>query len=60
MNDAELTDAWESGAVFPGGISHLEHVRIAWVLHQRHGEAEARERLLAGKNDAKVLVKVSG
>ena len=32
MTDDELTDAWEAGAVFPGGVSHLEHLRIAWVL----------------------------
>ena len=46
MTDEDLTDAWEAGTVFSGGISHLEHLRIAWVLHRRHGAEEARRRLL--------------
>ena len=52
MTIDELTDAWEAGAVLPGGISHTDHVRIAWVLLRRHGEPEARERLLAGTERA--------
>jgi hypothetical protein len=52
MTDAELTDAWEAGALFPGGVSHLEHLRIAWVLHERRGPAEARRRLLSGTKRA--------
>ncbi len=52
MTDEELTDAWESGTVFPGGVSHLDHLRIAWVLHRRHGAEEARRQLLRGTKRA--------
>lgn len=47
-----LTDAWEAGSVFPGGISHPQHVRIAWVLHHRHRAEEEGARLLAGTKRA--------
>jgi hypothetical protein len=33
---------------FPAGISHLQHLRIAWVLHCRHRADQARARLLDG------------
>jgi len=46
MTDDELADAWEAGTRFPGGISDLDHVRIAWVLHRRHDPQEATARLL--------------
>ena len=52
MTDEDLTDAWEAGTVFYGGISHLEHLRIAWVLHRRHGGDEARGRLVRGTKRA--------
>ena len=52
MTDDELTDAWEAGHVFAGGISHVDHVRIGWVLHRRHGEDEARLRLVHGTRRA--------
>lgn len=52
MTDDELTDAWEAGAVFPCGVSHWDHVRIAWVLHRRHGPGEAARRLLSGTKRA--------
>lgn len=29
VTDDELTDAWQAGTAFPGGISHLQHLRIA-------------------------------
>jgi hypothetical protein len=48
----ELTDAWEAGDVFPAGVSHLEHLRIAWVSHRRHGPAKARRRLVRGTKRA--------
>ena len=48
MTDEELTDAWEAGAVLPVGLKHVDHVRIAWVLHRRHGRTQARQRLLDG------------
>jgi hypothetical protein len=47
-----VTDAWESGRVFPGGVNHLQHLRIAWVFHRRHGPEEARRRLLSGTKRA--------
>ena len=52
VTDDELADAWEAGVVFPGGVSHLQHLRIAWVLHRRHGPDEARRRLLSGTKRA--------
>ena len=30
MTDDKLTDAWLSGERFSGGVSHQQHVRIAW------------------------------
>jgi hypothetical protein len=48
VSDDELTDAWESGQVLPGGVTHEQHLRIAWVLHRRHGAARAQARLLEG------------
>jgi len=44
VTDEELTDAWQAGAIFPGGIRHEQHLRIAWVLHRRYGEEGARAR----------------
>ncbi len=52
MTDEELADAWEAGAVFAGGVSHWDHLRIAWVLHRRHGPDEAARRLLSGTKQA--------
>lgn len=52
VSDEELADLWESGAPFDGGISHLEHLRVAWVLHRRHGREEALARLLDGTRRA--------
>jgi hypothetical protein len=52
VTDDELTDRWEAGHVFAGGITHEQHLRIAWVLHRRHGPREAKERLLVGTRQA--------
>jgi hypothetical protein len=52
VTDDELTDAWESGREFPGGVSHPQHLRSAWVLHRRHGPEEARRRLVNGTKRA--------
>lgn len=52
VTDDELTDAWEAGRAFPVGVSHSEHLRIAWVLHRRHGSDEACRRLLTGTRRA--------
>jgi hypothetical protein len=30
------------------GVSHIDHVRVGWILHRRHGAAEAEERLVEG------------
>ncbi len=52
MTDDELTDAWEAGALFPGGVSHVQHFRIAWILHRRHGPDRAKGRLIDGTRRA--------
>ena len=52
VSDEELTDLWERGETFGAGISHQQHLRIAWVLHRRHGATEAREHLLNGTRSA--------
>jgi len=52
VTDEELTDLWEGGGMFGDGISHEQHLRIAGVLHRRHGAAEAKERLLNGTRSA--------
>lgn len=48
MTDDELTDAWQTGERFPGGITHGEHLRIAWVLHRHHGALQAEALLISG------------
>ena len=48
MTDDELTNAWQAGKVFSGGISHEQHLRIAWVLHRRHGPDRAEDLLVSG------------
>jgi hypothetical protein len=52
VTDEELTDAWEAGTVFPKGISHEQHLRIAWVLHRRYGPDEATALLMSGTKRA--------
>ena len=52
MTDEELTDAWEAATVFPHGITHEQHLRIAWVLHRRYGRDEVRTRLVSGTERA--------
>jgi hypothetical protein len=44
----ELTDRWESQELGGSGVSHIDHVRVAWVLHRRHGATEAEQRLVRG------------
>lgn len=48
ISDDELADLWEAQALGGTGVSHLDHVRVAWVLVRRHGAEEAEERLVAG------------
>jgi hypothetical protein len=52
MTDDELTDAWLAGKPVAGGVSHEQHIRIAWVLICRYGGVEAQERLVAGTRRA--------
>ena len=52
LTDAELTDAWQAQTLGGTGISHIDHVRIAWVLVQRHGAEAAEERLVEGTRRA--------
>ena len=47
-DDEELADRWERQALGGTGVSHVDHVRVAWVLVGRHGAAEAEERLVDG------------
>jgi hypothetical protein len=48
LSDDELTDRWERQQLGGSGVSHTDHVRVAWVLHRRHGQQEAEERLVEG------------
>jgi hypothetical protein len=48
LADDELADRWETQALGGSGVSHIDHVRVAWVLHGRHGPVEAEERLVEG------------
>ena len=48
LSDDELTDRWERQELGGSGVSHIDHVRVAWVLHRRHGQKEAEERLVEG------------
>lgn len=48
LSDDELTDRWEHQQLGGSGISQIDHVRVAWVLHRRHGASEAEERLVFG------------
>lgn len=48
LSDDELTDRWERQELGGSGVSHVDHVRVAWVLHRRHGRLEAEERLVEG------------
>lgn len=48
FSDDELTDRWEGQELGGNGISHIDHVRVGWVLHGRHGAAQAEERLVEG------------
>jgi len=48
LSDDELADRWESQDLGGSGVSHIDHVRVAWVLDRRHGRSEAEERLVQG------------
>jgi hypothetical protein len=52
LSDNELADRWERQELGGSGVSHIDHVRIAWVLHRRHGALEAEERLVRGTRRA--------
>jgi hypothetical protein len=47
MTNDELTDAWET-CVLGRGITHEEHLRIAWTLVRRHGRDEGGRRIVEG------------
>jgi hypothetical protein len=51
-DDEQLAERWEAGERFPRGITHEEHLRIAWVLLRRHGRAVGGRRLLDGTRRA--------
>lgn len=48
MRDDDLVRAWEACTLSGGGLSHIDHVRIAWVLLRRHGRVEGEQRLVDG------------
>jgi hypothetical protein len=48
LADDQLADRWERQALGGSGVSHVDHVRVGWVLHRRHGAFEAEERLVEG------------
>lgn len=48
LSDDDLADRWERQELGGSGVSHLAHVRVAWVLVGRHGAAEAEQRLVDG------------
>ena len=52
LSDDELADRWQRQALGGTGVSHLEHVRVGWVLVGRHGAAEAEQRLVDGTRRA--------
>jgi hypothetical protein len=52
MTDEELTNSWLAGERFAAGITHDQHLRIAWVLMRRHGALDAEEHLVAGTRRA--------
>jgi hypothetical protein len=48
LSDEKLVDRWERQELGGIGVSHIDHVRVGWVLHRRHGAVEAEERLVEG------------
>ena len=48
LSDDELANRWESQGLGGSGVTHIDHVRVAWVLHRRHGAVEAEECLVRG------------
>jgi hypothetical protein len=51
LSDEELADRWQSQELGGSGVSHVDHVRVGWVLHRRHGALEAEERLVEGTRE---------
>jgi hypothetical protein len=48
LPEDDLADRWEHQQLGGSGVSHIDHVRVAWILHRRHGASEAEERLVEG------------
>src|SRR5438067_5335279 len=48
LPDDDLADRWERQELGGSGVSHIDHVRVAWVLLLRHGAPDAEERLVEG------------
>jgi hypothetical protein len=48
LSDDELVDRWETQRLGGSGVTHIDHVRVGWVLDRRHGAAEGEERLVQG------------
>jgi hypothetical protein len=52
LTDDELVARWERQELGGTGVSHLEHVRIAWTLVATSGAVEAERRLVGGTRRA--------
>ena len=48
LPDDELAELWERQQLGGSGVSHLDHVRVAWVLHNQYGTPQSEERLVEG------------
>jgi hypothetical protein len=52
LTDERFAERWERGEAPSAGISHEEHLRIAWVLLRRHGREAGGRRVLDGTRRA--------
>lgn len=48
MTDHDLLTAFTTGSLDPAAFRHRDHVRVAWLMLERHPRAEAERRLLEG------------
>jgi len=59
MTDDELIDAFEAASIPLESWKHKTHLRVAWILLERHGLDEATRRMRSGirkLNDANGIV----
>ncbi|GHD79438.1 hypothetical protein CLV85_0918 [Salinibacterium amurskyense] len=48
MTDDELITTFEDDTIAPAAFSHERHVRVAWLLARKYGEADGFARLVVG------------